>query len=284
VRLRDAQGLAGVVVEVRADDPDPGRNPPARPPGTRGDLDLCEPSRVTSTETTPLLVAAARNNADWCAAVCDSHGVSHAFSETVWRSSDRTPPYYPDAVTLQPDAAPTDFLSEIDMASPGCSVKDSFAALDLTPHGFVELFTAQWIHRPPGLAVPAAPALRAERVSAAAQLRDWQAAWHGGDDAPDIFRPDLLDDPSVLVVALHDGEDLRAGAVLNHSSGLVGISNLFAIDNSDIAAAWSSAITAAANHFPGLPLIGYEHGDDLAHALAGGFTTLGPLRIWLRGS
>jgi hypothetical protein len=170
------------------------------------------------------------------------------------------------------------------IVDPGCSVKDSFATLDLTSHGFVELFTAQWILRPPGLPAPATPALRAERVSTAAQLHNWQAAWHGGDDVADIFRPELLDDPSVLVLALHDGEDLRAGAVLNHSSGLVGISNLFAIDSSDIAAAWSSAITAAANHFPGLPMIGYQHGDDLAHALASGFAVLGPLRIWLRGS
>jgi hypothetical protein len=46
----------------------------------------------------------------------------------------------------------------------------------------------------------------------------------------------------------------------------------------------SSAVTAAASHFPGLPLVGYEHGDDLALALAGGFTALGPLRIWTRGS
>lgn len=34
---------------------------------------------------------------------------------------------------------------------------------------------------------------------------------------------------------------------------------------------------AAANHFPGLPLVGYEHGDDLENELASGFA----LRIWL---
>ncbi|WP_203819738.1 hypothetical protein [Paractinoplanes ferrugineus] len=239
---------------------------------------------MTSPETPPVIVAAARNNADWCAAVGDSHGLAHTFSEKAWRSSDRTPPYYPDAVTLQPDAAPADFLSEIDTASPGCSVKDSFAALDLVPYGFVELFTAQWIHRRPELAAPSKPNLRAERISTAAQLRIWQTAWHGGGNAPDVFRPELLDDPAVLVVGLHLGDDLRAGAVLNDSSGVVGISNVFTVDDSDADVAWSSAITAAADSFPGVPLIGYQHGDDLAHALAGGFTTLGPLRVWLRDS
>jgi hypothetical protein len=244
----------------------------------------CQPAQVTSTRTTSICAAAARNNAGWCASICRSHGIPNSFGEMAWRSARRMPPYYPDAVTLHPGAVPADCLPEIDTAPPGCSVKDSFAALDLTSHGFAELFTAQWIHRPAELPAPATPALRTERVSTAARLRDWQAAWHGGDGPPDIFRPALLNDPSVLVLAFHDGENLCGGVILNRSSGLAGLSNLFAAGGSDVAAVWSSAITAAAGHFPGLPLVGYEHGDDLAHALASGFTVLGPLRIWLRGS
>jgi hypothetical protein len=232
---------------------------------------------------TSVRAAAARNNADWCASVCRSHGIPGTFGETAWWSSRRTPPYYPDAITLHRDARPADFLPQIDTTSPGCSVKDSFAALDLTPGGFAELFTAQWIHRPVELPAPAAPALRTTRVSTVAQLRDWQAAWHGGNGTPDVFRPALLDDPSVLVLALHDGEDLAGGVILNRSTGLVGLSNLFAVGSSDAAAIWSSAITAAASHFPGLPLVGYEHGDDLTLALASGFAALGALRIWLHG-
>lgn len=225
--------------------------------------------------------AAARNNADWCAAVCRSHGIPGTFGEMAWCSAHRTPPYYPDAVTLDQDAVPGDFLLKIDTASPGYSVKDSFAALDLTAHGFTELFTAQWIHRH---AAPPTSALRAERVCTAAQLQRWQTAWYGGSAPPDIFRPALLDDPSVLVLSFCDGTDLRGGAVLNHSTGLVGLSNLFAVDTGDITGIWSSAITAAASYFPDLPLVGHEHGDDLALALAAGFSTLGPLRIWLHRS
>ncbi|MGW3657588.1 hypothetical protein ACWD6R_18725 [Streptomyces sp. NPDC005151] len=239
---------------------------------------------MTSTEMTSIQAAAARNNADWCASVCWSHGILGTFGKTAWWSSRRTPPYYPDAVTLHHDAVPPDFLAEIDTASPGCSIKDSFATLDLTSSGFVELFNAQWIHRPAGLPAPATPALRTERVSTAAQLRDWQAAWHGGDGTPDVFRPALLDDPSVMVLAVHDGEGLSGGVILNRSTGLIGLSNLFAVNSSDVAAIWSSAIAAVANHFPGLPLVGYEHGDDLAHAHASGFDTLGTLRIWLHDS
>jgi hypothetical protein len=226
---------------------------------------------------TPTVRAAARNNADWCALVCRSHGIPSTVSGTAWRSARRPPRYYPDAVTLSPDATPADVLAGIDTGSPGCSIKDSFAMLDLASDGFVELFTAQWIHHPARLPAPATPALRTVRVTTASQLRDWQAAWHGGDQAPDVLRPALLADPSVRVLAFHDGEALAGGVILNRGSGLVGLSNLFTTG----AAVWSSAITAASVHFPGLPLVGYEHGDELALAVAAGFVTLGTLRVWM---
>jgi hypothetical protein len=41
-------------------------------------------------------------------------------------------------------------------------------------------------------------------------------------------------------------------------------------------------IASAAARFPGLPLVGYERGADLAHALDAGFTTIGPLIVWQR--
>jgi hypothetical protein len=238
---------------------------------------------VASTRTTSLQAAAARNNAAWCARVCWTHGIPNTRGGSAWCSARRTPQYYPDAVTLRPDSAPTDFLPEIDTASPGSSIKDSFAALDLTSDGYVELFTAQWIHRPAGLPALQTPTLRTDQVVTDAQLRDWQAAWHGGDGTPDVFRAALLDDPSVLVLALHDGEELSGGVVLSRGAGLVGLSNLFATESGDVAAVWSSAITAAARHFPGLPLVGYERGDDLEVAFGSGFAALGTLRVWLHG-
>jgi hypothetical protein len=241
----------------------------------------CQPSGVTETSAA-LCIAAARNNADWCAAVCRSHDTPSVFGDRIWRSTRRPPPYYPDAVTLHPAAVPADVLPEIDTASPGCSIKDSFAALDLTPDGFAELFTARWIHRPAGPPTGAAPALRIARVATAAQLHAWQAAWHGGDTPPDVFRPALLADPSVLVLAFHHGDDLRGGAVLNRGRGPAGLSNVFAVDADDLPAVWSSAVAAAARHFPGSPLVGYEHADALAHAAAEGFTTIGSLRVWVR--
>jgi hypothetical protein len=233
---------------------------------------------VTPAETASRLVDAARNNADWCASVCRSHGISGVHGDTAWSSPRRSPPYYPDAVTLRRDAVAADILPMVDTVSPGCSVKDSFYALDLSAHGFVELFTAQWIYRPAELPSPSSPAVP---VTTATELGRWQRAWSGPDAGLDVFRPSLLDDPSVLVLAVHNADRLCGGAVLNRSEHVVGLSNLFALDPSDSATVWSSAVAAAAQHFPGVPVVGYEHGDDLTAALAAGFSTLGPLRIWL---
>ncbi|MDT7785440.1 MAG: hypothetical protein QOF58_3859 [Pseudonocardiales bacterium] len=97
-----------------------------------------------------------------------------------------------------------------------------------------------------------------------------------------MFRAALLDDPSVLVLALRQGEELAGGVVLNRGSGLVGLTNLFAVDDSEKTAVWSAAVAAAGARWPGVPLVGYESGDDLEYALASGFVALGPLRVWLR--
>ena len=44
----------------------------------------------------------------------------------------------------------------------------------------------------------------------------------------------------------------------------------------------ADAVAAVSARFPGLPLVGYEHGDSLAAARRAGFSPIGPLRVWLR--
>ena len=53
-----------------------------------------------------------------------------------------------------------------------------------------------------------------------------------------------------------------------------GVSNLFGD--------WRAAVDSIAGRYPGLPLVGYESGDDLAAARRAGFTSTGPLRVWLK--
>lgn len=99
--------------------------------------------------------AAARNNAAWCDVVCRTHALDTRFDDDAWTSRTRTPIHYPDAVTLVRDPPVRELLDRIDVSA-GCSIKDSFASLDLTTCGFRVLFEAEWIVRTPGAARPAA--------------------------------------------------------------------------------------------------------------------------------
>ncbi|AEW98726.1 hypothetical protein [Streptantibioticus cattleyicolor] len=229
-----------------------------------------------------LVQAAARNNAEWCAVMSRSHGLSSSFGRQAWSAPVRTPLYYPDAVTLVPGADRADLLARIDTGVPGASVKDSFADLDLTPAGFQVLFDAQWIHRPAS-APAAAPDLAWGVVDSPEMLRAWALAWDDGGSNADLFRPELLDDAATFVLAgRRDDGRVVSGAVASRSGHVVGISNVFALEGGSDAA-WPAVLDAVYWLFPALPVVGYEHGEDLNTAVRHGFEAIGPLRIWQRG-
>ena len=71
-----------------------------------------------------------------------------------------------------------------------------------------------------------------------------------------------------------------AGAVLNRSSEVVGISNFFA-DAQIASACWEGCLALASTIFPRSILVGYESGNALDAARTHGFDTAGPLRVWL---
>lgn len=50
----------------------------------------------------------------------------------------------------------------------------------------------------------------------------------------------------------------------------------------DLDRVWADVVATAAVLLPSVPLVGYERGEGLEAALATGFHTLGPLRIWRR--
>ncbi|MFD6228151.1 hypothetical protein ACFWFZ_14905 [Streptomyces sp. NPDC060232] len=237
---------------------------------------------ITDGTSTPLRRLAALNNAGWCDAVCRAHGLSPRYEgEDLWLSTVRTPPLYPDAVTLDASVPAESVLRSVDTGSPGCSVKDGFAVLDLSQDGFEVLFEAQWIHRPAGAPVTAAArsAPQWSQVRDAAELAAWEAAW-GGEGATGLFRPSLLGGDTAFLAGRAGGR-IVAGAVAHTCAGAVGVSNLFARDGAGADEAWSGALTAVAARRPDLPVVGYEHGEDLDAALRNGFTAVGPLRVWL---
>ncbi|MEQ4725294.1 hypothetical protein [Nonomuraea sp. B19D2] len=210
------------------------------------------------------VVAAARDNAEWCDAMCRAHGSPGTFTALAWTNPARTPRLYPDAVTLSPDATAADVLGHID-AGPGASVKDSFATLDLP--GFEVLFEGQWIRREPP--ERREPAIAWEVVADAATLTGWEQACFDGEISG-LFLPALLDE--VTILCGRRGGAIVCGSVLTPREQVVGVSNVFG------AASWEGTLAMAAGLFPGRPLVGWE--VDPEDAVRHGFTTIGPLRVW----
>jgi hypothetical protein len=230
-----------------------------------------------------LVGTAARNNAEWCDIVCRLHGQAGTYHDDGWTVPTRSPPLYPDAVTLDPAASIDAILAAID-TSPGCSLKDSFACLNLASEGFHVLFEAQWIWREADAPSPEVPAgMRWERVRDPAVLRRWERAWnqYDFDIPPGLFHPSLLDEDAVMMMAGYRDEAIVAGAIAKRSATVASVTNVFSAVG-DLDAAWCGSLAALAAHVGDLPLVGYERGDDLEAARRYRFAPLGPLRVWIK--
>lgn len=240
--------------------------------------------------TNQLIIQATYNNAVWCDTVGRAHGWPGQFQPAIWINRHGSLPYYPNAVTLTGETdLPIQYqqLQELGAGElpPGWAVKDSFCTLDLKSLGFRILFEATWIYRAPG-GIPKIPApLHWQSVRTPAELATWEAAWRSasGDDPtrPRLFPPTLLADPQVVFLAVYQEGRIGAGAILNRTGTVVGLSNLFCAEG-EVVEWWANCVVAAATLFPGLALVGYEHGQDLANAQAVGFGGIGPLRIWVQ--
>jgi hypothetical protein len=232
---------------------------------------------------------AARNNAFWCDTVCYAHSGITEIREHLWFNRRRSPPFYPNVVTLTESEGVTAQLEGIhELIAAGIAgdwgVKDSFCTLNLAPLGFHLLFEASWIWRSPGLPKPdgGIADLRWGNVQTPAELARWETAWRGRDGDPQsrIFPPSLLDEPDIIFLAAYRGGPIVAGAIANRTENVVGLSNVFTPPGEE-AGFWAGGVTAALETFPGLPLVGYERGDELAIAQSLGFETLEPLKVWI---
>jgi hypothetical protein len=89
--------------------------------------------------------------------------------------------------------------------------------------------------------------------------------------------PRLLSEDGIVFVSIQGEDGSTGGGILNRGADVVSLSNLF---GSQMDRVWRSLIAMAGESFPGLPLVGYELGHDLAATKLAGFETMGPLRIW----
>lgn len=232
---------------------------------------------------------AALNNARWSDAVCRAHGRPGEFRPALWLNRQVAPPFYSNVVTLTPDnhAAQLAAIDELSATRSAFSVKDSFATLDLRARGFDILFEATWLWRQATVPAPDAQALSWAAVMDETGLARWETVWKGLGDgqavaaAERVFPPALLAEPGVvLLTGLRDGR-IVAVAALNLTGDVAGVSNVYsAAEDADLC--WAGTVAFAAQRFPGLPLAGYERGDDRERALRVGFQAAGPLRVWAR--
>ena len=244
---------------------------------------------------------AALNNAVWCDTVCRAHGAVGEFAGAVWRNPGKSPPFYPNLVTLRGTGADAALepLRQLMVLLPGAGwgVKDSFCTLALDTLGFERVVDASWIWREPALPRVTWPASewRWTSIDTPTRLAEWEARWRGdapaaaaaaaaaAADAPQSaqFPAALLADPAVCFVAAHRGAALVAGCILNRSEGVLGVSNVFAPAGLD-EVAWAGLVAHASAAFPAVPLVGWERGPGLDAAVASGFEPIGPLAVWQR--
>ncbi len=213
--------------------------------------------------------------------MCFAHGTVGRFLVHTWVNAEPVPRFYPNVVTLttgEADIAEQRQTVRILLKSnlPGrWAVKDSFNTLDIARLGFDVLLEAHWIRladAKAGAVVEGVP-----RSTTLVSGLSWERARPGGE----AFPAALFSDSNFAMFSGSRNGAVVAGGTLYHSDGVVGISNVSA-DVDEAPAVWRDLSILAASTFPGVPLVGYESGDELKAARKAGFELGDPLRIWVR--
>jgi hypothetical protein len=221
-------------------------------------------------------IMAARNNADWYAMMFNVHGLKYQRSEIAFLALEPPPAFHSWMTTLDPDSeiALRELISQC-VDRPCFGLKDSFHCLELAPQGLVMLFSATWIWTD---AVQAADTNGWHQITSVSELLSWERAWKVGGSPSDRrqFPDPILERSDVVIWGRRGNDGFDAGVIANISSDCVGLSNCFGEE------VYPAAATLCAELANGLPIVGYERGDDLGAALGSGFTATGLLRVWTR--
>jgi hypothetical protein len=229
---------------------------------------------------------ATRNNVEWCDTVCRTHAIPRRLDPDFWVQPRKGPPYYSNCITLSRSGETRQHAAieslKADLPD-GFSIKDSFASLDLSAAGFRTLFDAEWFWREPADDARAAEQPDWIRIESGSDLLRWEAAWSaaGSPSQSRVFLPALLEALGVAFFGVERGGDFVAGCIANFSrDNVVGFSNFFA-SAPDRDRLRAGAVAKVAGFAPGLPIVGYDRGEDLTAMLTLGFRPVGALRVWL---
>lgn len=174
--------------------------------------------------------------------------VSHRTADRWWATA-RTPPLHPEVVTLRRGLAPGAVLADVD-DGPGCSVKDSYADVDLSGRGFAVIIEGSWLWR------------GAARSSDSALGWVWTASRTGA------------------MVATAGGQTV-ASCNITRSGPVVGVTNLDAPVVDEVAA-WNEVAAAVAGLAPNAPVVAWSPAEDVDAAVTAGAVVTGPMRVWAK--
>lgn len=96
-----------------------------------------------------------------------------------------------------------------------------------------------------------------------------------------MFRSSLLANSAIAVLARDYGEGIVAGAVVNRSATVIGLSNVFHT-HGDLESVWRGAASAAQARWGPMPVVGYDSGTALHAAHRAGFGSVGELVVWVK--
>jgi hypothetical protein len=221
-----------------------------------------------------LLQSAIRNNVNWCKKVSELHGGIHLTKGNVWGLTTQAPKFYPDLITTDQTVTTQEVVEFIGNREI-LSIKDSFSNIDMSFLGYKILFEAEWICH--------------EAVSVlVSNSNDWKTIqteeevvnWTTACGLEGIITADLLRDSEVVIFGKGDLNEEK-GFIVNQAAKVIGVSNVFS-QNPKSHEHWSEIPQIASTIFPRLPLVGYEHGEDLKAALQIGWKSMGPLRVWIK--
>ena len=229
-----------------------------------------------------------RNNNDLYGAVFSNLHVSFQETEEIWYSLEKAPPYYSNVVTRSRTWKPDEVFRKLDSTAiqnqwAGWSIKDSFSTLDLTLHGFNQLFQAQWMYLDVEHFNPITPHVNVEYkiLAKEEEISAWRLAWDPNIDlGKRIFSPGLVKNPKIHFIASYQGDQLVSGCLVNQTDDVLGISNFFSPGN-DISY-WSDTICHILSSIGRMDIVGYERRELVKNLRNLGFQSIGDLIVWVK--